>query len=220
MVPNFLFSVKFFGFEIFDSRIFLGKKICQVLFWAPLFKRGFFGLFKTIGRCVVVSAYPSHTVLWMKCNQTFFVVVLWNHLYNSPRSVLECIHQGFIQLISHASCLSTGFIVTEIPFCYGYSKSFSKLEIFKAQKFSMGFFRINFWSMYFFWVVLEALGIFFLVLIFTPIWSSPSIEIQSTPTPSPGALNFRPALYNVLMVFFNIIIVIRKSSKEVCLWLL
>ena len=32
-------------------------------------------------------------------------------------SVPGCIHQGVIQLISHPSCLSTGFIATEIPFC-------------------------------------------------------------------------------------------------------
>ena len=38
-------------------------------------------------------------------------------LYNSLQNVPGCIHQGFIQFISHPLCLSTGFIiVTEILF--------------------------------------------------------------------------------------------------------
>ena len=39
----------------------------------------------------------------------------------------------------------------------------------------MGFFRVNVWSRDFFWVVLEALGSFW-ILIFTVIRSSPSLE--------------------------------------------
>ena len=43
------------------------------------------------------------------------------------------------------------------------------------------FWGLKFWSRDFLGVSLEALGIFFLVLIFAPIQSSPSLEIWSTP---------------------------------------
>ena len=86
---------------------------------------------------------PSRIVLRMKRSQTCFALVLRNRLYNRPLSVPGCIHQGYIQSISHPSCLSTGFIVTEIPFSCRY---IIFLEIFKAQKFGKGFFRVYFWS--------------------------------------------------------------------------
>ena len=38
----------FFGFVIFYSGIFWGRNIWQVFFWGGLFKKGFFGVFKTI----------------------------------------------------------------------------------------------------------------------------------------------------------------------------
>ena len=50
------------------------------------------------------------------------------------------------------------------------------LDIFKAQKFGMGFLRINFWARGFWGVLSEPLGIFW-VLIFAPIQSSTSLEI-------------------------------------------
>ena len=43
------------------------------------------------------------------------------------------------------------------------------------------FWGLKFWSRDFLGVSLEALGIFFLVLIFAPIQSSPSLEIWSNP---------------------------------------
>ena len=66
----------FFGFEIFDSRIFLGRKIWQVFFGGYLdLSRDFLVVFKTIGRFVVEPPYPSRR-LQMKYNQTCFAVVL------------------------------------------------------------------------------------------------------------------------------------------------
>ena len=54
------------------------------------------------------------------------------------------------------------------------------LEIFKAQKFAMWFFLWLIFGPGIFWVLLEALGIFW-VSNFAPIQSSLSLEIQSTP---------------------------------------
>ena len=42
----------FFGFEIFDSGIFLGTKIWQVFFWVAWFEWGFFWVLKRIGSAV------------------------------------------------------------------------------------------------------------------------------------------------------------------------
>ena len=79
---------------------------------------------------------PSRIVLRMMRNQTCFALVYsGNRLFNRPQR--GCIHHGFIQSISHPSCLSTGFIVTEIPFCCRY---IIFLETFKARKFGQGFF--------------------------------------------------------------------------------
>ena len=54
------------------------------------------------------------------------------------------------------------------------------LEIFKSQKFAMWFFLWLIFGPGIFWVLLEALGIFW-VSNFAPIQSSLSLEIQSTP---------------------------------------
>ena len=145
------------------------------------------GVFKTIGRFVVVPAYPSRIVLRMKYNQTCFAAVLM-HLFHktiymhSPQSVLGCIHQGFIQLISHPLCLWTSFIVTEISFSpFVVDLSLNPFwKFLRLGNLAWDFFRVNFWSRD--WVVLKALGIF-LVLIFTLIRSSLSLKIRSTPPP-------------------------------------
>ena len=86
----------FFGFEIFDSWIFLGMKIWQVFFWVAWFKFGFFWVFKMIWRFMVVPVYPGRVVLQIKYNQTcscpgglvLFRVVIHNVL-GCPYSVVR-----------------------------------------------------------------------------------------------------------------------------------
>ena len=70
---------------------------------------------------MVEPANPSRIVLRVKYNQTCFAVVLM-HLFHKPVytivriSVSGCFHQGFIELISHPSCLLSSLIVTGIAF--------------------------------------------------------------------------------------------------------
>ena len=68
---------------------------------------------------MVVPGYLSCIVLRMKYNQTCFAVVFMHLFHKTVYTIIcklsGCTLQGFIQLISHPSCLSTGFI-TETPF--------------------------------------------------------------------------------------------------------
>ena len=48
------FFKNFFGFELFDSRIFLDRKIWQVFFWVARFEYGFWGVLKRIGSALAV----------------------------------------------------------------------------------------------------------------------------------------------------------------------
>ena len=69
-----------------------------------------------------VSAYLSHIVLRIKYNQTCFALVLM-HLFHKTVDTIVCKvsrGEGFIQLISQPSCLSTGLFVTGIPFYCRY----------------------------------------------------------------------------------------------------
>ena len=73
-----------FGFEIFDSEIFWSEIL--VFFRIAWFKYGFWGVFKTIWRFLVVLVYPGCQVLWLKYNHTFLknsisrVVFFWQIL--------------------------------------------------------------------------------------------------------------------------------------------
>ena len=90
-------SKDFFGFEIFDSGIFLGMKIWQVFFWMAWFKYGFFWVFKMVLRFMVVPMYPGRVVPQIKYNQTcscpgslvLFRVVIHNVVVDTE-DVLGC----------------------------------------------------------------------------------------------------------------------------------
>ena len=74
---------------------------------------------------------------------------------------------------STTSIQSVGFPVTEIPFCFSELLISLACELLRATKSAWDFFGVNFRSFLvqgFFWVLLEALGIF-------SIRSSPSLEI-------------------------------------------
>ena len=66
---------------------------------------------------------------------------------------------------------------------------FLMLKILRVRNLAWDFLGVNFWSRDFFWVLLEAQGIVW-VLIFAPIRSSPSLEIPSTPPPPRWGLSY------------------------------
>ena len=53
----------FWGFAIFDSGIFLGRKSCQVFFLVAWVEWDFLGVFKTIWGFVALPAYRGRVVL-------------------------------------------------------------------------------------------------------------------------------------------------------------
>ena len=73
-------SKDFFGFEIFRFQDSFGRRIAQEYFlgWLDL-HRDFFGVFKTIWTFMVVPAYPSNLVLWIKYNQ----ITKYNMLFSA-----------------------------------------------------------------------------------------------------------------------------------------
>ena len=71
----------------FQLQDFVGRKIFY--FWGGLINGGIFGVFKTIWRFVVVSAYPGRVVLPFKYNKSFFAFCELLRLGNLTWDFLE-----------------------------------------------------------------------------------------------------------------------------------
>ena len=122
----------------------------------------------------------------------FYFCLIVNYVVALHRTcyTIDCIVPWYpaVYKTSTTSIQSVGFTVTEIPFCFSERLIYFACEILRATKSAWDFFGANFRSFLvpgFFWVLLEALGIF-------SIRSSPSLEIPSTP---PGA---KPTLVSPL----------------------
>ena len=108
----------FFGFEIFDSGIFLGTKIWQEFLGVAWFFVGTFGGIKKNrycpGGCIALRINCRQTNMFSFCLLVNYGVALHRTCY-----AIVCIVPWYpaVYKTSTTSIQSVGFTVTEIPFC-------------------------------------------------------------------------------------------------------
>ena len=131
----------FFGFEIFDSGIFLGMKIWLVFFGVAWCFVGTFGGIKKNrycpGGCIALRIKYRQTNAFCFCLIVNYGVTLHRTCYT-----IVCIVPWYpaVYKTSTTSIQSVGFTVTEIPFCFSELLISFACELLRATKSAWEFF--------------------------------------------------------------------------------